>query len=144
MFLLAVRKPVSLDLAETFVKTIESNWDRVDKNMEGKMKKLSGVFILMGIVVLIMGTTDSLSQSQKKKASSANYLQAWFDEIDADGDGKISRDEHMKHAAQRAETRFTHMDTNKDGVISKDEFKKWKTKKRKKGRGKRKAKDQPQ
>ena len=46
--------------------------------------------------------------------------------------GKISRDEHMKHAEKRAENRFTQMDVNKDGFVSKEEFKEGMAKKRKK------------
>ena len=98
------------------------------------------VVILTGIVVLVIGSNFSWSQSKNKKPSDVNYGQAWFNEIDADGDGKISRDEHMKHAEKRAENRFMQMDVNKDGFISEDEFKEGKSKKRKKG--KRKAKEQ--
>ena len=104
------------------------------------MRKLGMVVILTGIVVLVMGSNFSWSQSKNKKPSDANYGQAWFDEIDADGDGKISRDEHMKHAEKRAEDNFKRMDTNKDGFLSEEEFKEGMAKKSKKS--KRKAKEQ--
>ena len=98
------------------------------------MRKLGIVVILTGIVFLVMGSNYCWSQSKKKKPSDANYVQAWFNEIDANGDGKISRDEHMKHAEKRAENRFTQMDANKDGFVSKDEFKEGMPKKRKKSK----------
>ena len=97
------------------------------------MRKQNMVFILIGIIVLVIGVTSSWSQGQKNKTSEPAYLKEWFDEIDANGDGKISQDEHMKHAAKRAENRFTEMDSNKDGFISNDEFKEGIPKKRKKG-----------
>jgi Ca2+-binding EF-hand superfamily protein len=109
--------------------------------MEGKMRKLGMVVILTGILVLVIGSNYSWSQSNKEKPSDVNYVQAWFNEIDVNGDGKISRDEHMKHAEKRAKNRFTRMDVNKDGLISKDEFKEGMPKKRKKGT--RKATEQP-
>ena len=62
---------------------------------------------------------NSYINHKYKKPSDTNYGQAWFNEIDADGDGKISSDEHMKHAEKRAENRFTQMDVNKDGFILK-------------------------
>ena len=97
------------------------------------MRKLRLALILTGIVVLAMGSNYCWSQSKKKIPSDANYLQAWFNEIDANGDGKISRDEHMKHAEKRAENNFTEMDVNKDGFVSNEEFKEGMPKQRKKG-----------
>ena len=102
------------------------------------MKKLSMVILLIGIALLLIGTNYSWSQ---KSPSNSGGVESWFKTIDADGDGKISRDEHMKHAEKRAENRFTQMDVNKDGFISEDEFKEGMPKKRKKGT--RKAKEQP-
>jgi Ca2+-binding EF-hand superfamily protein len=98
------------------------------------MRKLSMLVILTGVVILVIGINYSWSQSKKNAPSDENYVQAWFNEVDTNGDGKISRDEHMKHAEKRAEDRFTQMDTNKDGFISKDEFQKGMPKKRKKGK----------
>ena len=109
--------------------------------MEGNMRKLSYGVILTGIVVLVIGSTYSWSQDKRKKPSDTNYVQAWFNEIDTNGDGKISRDEHMKHAEKRAENNFTQMDVNKDGFVSKEEFKGGISKKRKERT--RKAQEQP-
>jgi len=100
------------------------------------MRKLGMVVMLTGIVFLVIGSNFSWSQSKNKKPSDTNYGQAWFDEIDTDGDGKISRDEHMKHAEKRADNRFTQMDEDKDGFIGKDEFKKGMSTKKKKNKSK--------
>jgi len=43
---------------------------------------------------------------------------------DTDNDGRVSKDEHARHA----ETMFERMDTNKDGYIDKDEASKMKKK----------------
>jgi Ca2+-binding EF-hand superfamily protein len=102
------------------------------------MKKFGMVILFIGIALLLIGTNYSWSQ---KSPSNSGGVESWFKTIDADGDGKISRDEHMKHAEKRAENSFTQMDANKDGFISEDEFKEGMPKKRKKGT--RKAKEQP-
>jgi len=101
------------------------------------MKKLGMVILLIGIALLLVGTNYSWSQ---KPPSNLGGVDSWFNAIDADGDGKISRDENMKHAEKRAKNNFTQMDVNKDGFISKDEFKEGMPKKSKKS--KRKATEQ--
>ena len=106
------------------------------------MRKLVMVVMLTGMV-LVIGSYYSWSQVKKEKASDTNYLQAWFNQKDVNVDGKISRDEHMKHAQQRAENNFTQLDENKDGFVSKDEFTKGMPRKGKKGKRKATKKQQP-
>jgi Ca2+-binding EF-hand superfamily protein len=49
-----------------------------------------------------------------------------FSQIDADKDGKVTKDEfmtfHMEPATKIREARFDQLDTNKDGKITRDEF----------------------
>ena len=66
------------------------------------MNKLSIIVLLTGIAVLLIGDNYSWARVQKKPAEVDTY-QSWFNEIDTDGDGKISRNEHKKHAEKRAE-----------------------------------------
>jgi hypothetical protein len=107
---------------------------------EEPMKNFSMMIILLVIALLLIGTDYSWS---KKSSSKADRTESWFNEIDANGDGKISKDEHKKHAEKRAEDRFMQMDVNKDGFLSKEEFKEGMPKKKKKGKqkGKQKAKE---
>ena len=48
-----------------------------------------------------------------KKGKKGHY----FEKVDTNGDGQISKEEHMT----AAEERFTKMDTNGDGAITKEE-----------------------
>ncbi len=95
------------------------------------MNKLSIIVLLTGIAVLLIGDNYSWARVQKKPAD-VDIFQSWFNEIDTDGDGKISRNEHMKHAEKLAEKRFKGMDVNKDGFVSSTEFEKDMPKKMKK------------
>ena len=101
------------------------------------MNKLSMIVLLTGIVVLLIGSNHSWAQ---KEPASKDVFQARFNEKDTDGDGKISRNEHMERSKKRAEKNFTRMDLNKDGFISSEEDTKVRAERRKKAQGK--AKDQ--
>ena len=100
---------------------------------EEKMNKLSIIVLLTGIAVLLIGGNYSWAQ---KKPADVGIYKSWFNAIDTDGDGKISRNEHIKHAEKSAEKNFTGMDVNKDGFVSSEEFKKAMPKQRKKVKGK--------
>ena len=66
------------------------------------MNKLSIIVLLTGIAALLIGGNYSWAQ---KKSADVGIYQSWFNEIDTNGDGKISRNEHMKHAEKLAEKR---------------------------------------
>ncbi len=63
------------------------------------------------------------------------FLEAMFKRLDADGDGKLTRDEIKKAGENRPDARFNlgelldrafdRLDADKDGVLSLDEFKKF-------------------
>ncbi len=97
------------------------------------MNKLSMIVLLTGIVVLLIGSNYSWAQ---KEPAGTDSFQTRFNEKDTDGDGKISRNEHMEYSKKRAEKKFTSKDLNKDGFISSEEYKKAKTERRKKEKGK--------
>lgn len=53
-----------------------------------------------------------------RRAMMQQRLQQYFQQMDANGDGKISHDEYMANA----ERQFQRLDANHDGVITQDEL----------------------
>lgn len=52
----------------------------------------------------------------------AANLDRFFNNLDADKDGKVSKEEYINHAKGEAENRFSKVDANSDGSIDKGEF----------------------
>ena len=86
------------------------------------MKKLAMmVLILLGGVTLL-GHNYALAKGPHGDMRGKSY----FDEMDTNKDGKISKEEHMA----KCESRFKAMDTNNDGFLTRDECgKRWEEKK---------------
>jgi len=76
--------------------------------------KLFVVVILT--VLLVFMATYVLAQQRPSKGE---FLDATFEAIDTDNDGKISRDEYMKIS----EERFDRFDINDDGYLTQEEVK---------------------
>ena len=49
--------------------------------------------------------------------------QMFFKTFDANGDGRVSKDEYMKPQVQQIEKQFNYMDKNQDGVVDAAEAK---------------------
>lgn len=66
------------------------------------------------------GDKPKPAEGDKPKPNPEEY----FKKKDANGDGKLSKDEFTKGAkdAAKAETRFTTLDKDKDGSVTKEEF----------------------
>lgn len=80
------------------------------------MRKLGMmVLILLGAVTLL-GNNYALGKGPHGHMRG----KAYFDAMDADNDGKVSREEH----AAKCEKRFDAMDTNKDGYLTSEECRK--------------------
>ena len=80
------------------MKSLGSGYMVADKGMDGKCGSM---------------------MNKHSAAGKSGDCKGGMDAMDADKDGKVSRDEYMKaHMA-----RFDAMDTNKDGVIDADEMK---------------------
>jgi hypothetical protein len=78
-------------------------------------KTVMMVLILLGAVTLL-GNNYALAKGPHSNMKGGQY----FDAIDTDKDGKISKEEHMaKH-----EERFNAMDTDNDGFLTKEEHRK--------------------
>ena len=76
--------------------------------MENYMKKIFGLALIMGLV-----PCTSYAEHHMDKGN----MDKMFSECDANSDGKISKDEFMKHKMDS----FTTADKNNDGLLSKEE-----------------------
>ena len=76
------------------------------------------------LAVLALGTF-AVNAQEKGKGKKPADPEAMFKKKDANGDGKLSKEEFTKGAkdAAKAETQFTAKDKDKSGDISLEEFK---------------------
>lgn len=72
----------------------------------------------------LIGMACALLASSVAFAKYGNGKGHHFGKIDADSDGKITREEMVDEAKARASRRFDHVDENKDGSVSKEELQK--------------------
>lgn len=82
------------------------------------MKKL----LILSAAVMAFGATPALADHHGEGGKGGKK----FEKHDTDGDGAISKDEFLNHAAER----FSNMDADGDGVVSKEEAKAGHEKKR--------------
>lgn len=98
------------------------------------MKRLIAGMSLVCVCVFAVGTADAADEPAGKQRDPA----AMFKKLDANGDGKVTKDEFAKFAdaikdkvggdkadkiAQGTQQMFDRLDANKDGSLSADEFK---------------------
>jgi hypothetical protein len=87
-----------------------------DQPKEEKMKKTLMMILMLLGAVTFLGTNYALAGGPHGHMKGGQY----FDAMDTDKDGKISKDEHMaKH-----EERFKAMDTDNDGFLTREECRK--------------------
>lgn len=92
---------------------------------------------LFGVMVLAAGAgaADEPAGAKKKKGGKGPNLEAVFKKMDANGDGKISKDEFadfvsklgngkLKDKPKLIDKLFARADADGDGFLSKDELKK--------------------
>lgn len=90
------------------------------------MKAITSILSILALAA----TLSAADGDAKKPAAGADKAkpkmspEEFFKKKDADGDGKISKDEFLKGSKDTAksETQFAARDKDKDGSISKEEF----------------------
>jgi hypothetical protein len=98
------------------------------------MRKLSGVTLVAGVLVLSAGGSIADAPDAKGDVQRGNP-EAVFKKIDTNGDGKLSKDEFrafinnatkgkLAGKPELIDKLFDRLDTNGDGFLSLDEFKK--------------------
>ena len=81
------------------------------------MKKV----LLLGAAVLTLNAIPALAEDgpKGKHHDGGKKMEKMFADQDANGDGKVSKDEFVAHATKR----FEEMDSDKDGGLTKEEIK---------------------
>ncbi len=79
-----------------------------------------------GVIVLIAAVTALLMPGPPVRGDTASRaamaaLERRFEEMDANGDGRISRAEYLAYERRKANERFDAADGNKDGFITRKE-----------------------
>ncbi len=74
--------------------------------------------IATGLLVSGLASTSAFAMGEDGLAGHTYILQM----MDANSDGKITKDEFMKMEAKMSAKKFMMMDMNDDGTISKEEF----------------------
>lgn len=74
------------------------------------MKKI----LTITTMAAVLAAVPALANDGKMEAKADHY----FEQMDTDNDGKISREEHDAFSDKM----FTEADTNKDGAVSRDEM----------------------
>lgn len=78
------------------------------------LKKTACVALLAALPLAFAGAQEN----KAPKAAPETAKKTWFEKMDANGDGKVSKEEWVK----ARESRFSAMDKNSDGFIDKDEW----------------------
>lgn len=92
-----------------------------DPHKHTKMKVITTILTVLAL------TTLAVNAQEKGKGKAKASPEEFFKKKDANGDGKLSKEEFLKGApADKADAmgkRFTALDKDKDGSVSLDEFK---------------------
>ena len=121
----------------------DPRFDRMDRNGDGRIshdeymtvarehaEKLFNTIDVQhrGFITLedIRAARDAMMSRRGRQAPAGGpwrYLEDNFAVIDANRDGRITRDEFLADATARAEKSFARLDANGDGYITRDEYK---------------------
>jgi hypothetical protein len=97
--------------------------------------------VLLAVIALVLATAPSWAQDEKKPKQKRLDGEALFKKLDANGDGKVTKEEFAKFGENRpkgnakpgaADKIFDRLDANADGSISLEELKKLSEQRKKK------------
>jgi Ca2+-binding EF-hand superfamily protein len=79
--------------------------------------------VLLGAVTLLLlvGSDGFPGAAKGQDEALVAAFKARFDLIDANKDGKVTRDEYVKFHAKQADKRFNQIDKGKKGYVTKEE-----------------------
>lgn len=75
-------------------------------------------YTIPALALTLIASTPGFAQ-QQRPGQADMFLQTF----DANGDGRVSKDEYMKPQIQQIEKQFDYMDKNKDGFVDNEEAK---------------------
>lgn len=81
------------------------------------MKRWS--LLVFSVCVCMLAAGAALAQDEP---AASPRREAAFKTMDANGDGKITKEEYLEHAKKLAEKRFEKLDAQGKGSITKEEF----------------------
>lgn len=81
-----------------------------------KLSRFLITTLATGAIALSSGA--AMAEHHDKDGKGGHHKGKFFEKMDTDGDGQISKAEHMS----AAEERFAKMDANGDGVVTKEEL----------------------
>jgi len=91
---------------------------------------MKSLFITLSVIALsaqLGGAADDEAKPKPAKPAGKQDINAKFDKLDTNGDGKISKEEFAaspmaKRLAEKADAHFAKLDADSDGFLSKEEF----------------------
>jgi len=78
------------------------------------------VSLVGAVAILVAAGGNGFAETPYPPAGDKAFRER-FSEMDADGDGRISRDEYVQHEIKKGNERFDAGDTNRDGYMSREE-----------------------
>lgn len=88
------------------------------------MKAITSILSILALAATLNAAEGDAKKPEAGKDKPKMSPEEFFKKKDANGDGKISKEEFVKGSkdAAKSETQFAARDKDKDGFISKEEF----------------------
>jgi len=85
--------------------------------------KLPMIVVLGAVSFLLITGSDSLAQQSRSERALMAASNQRFELLDANNDGKVTRQEYVDFHCKRAEARFDNADKDKNGYVTREEAK---------------------